>query len=72
MTNPFDVPDADYLVLRNTQRQHSLWRAGTAVPEGWALAHGPATRAECLAYVRRHWIDLRPADVAAFVAAVSR
>lgn len=71
MTNPFDIPDADYTVLRNQQRQHSLWPAVIAVPEGWTVVHGPASRAACLAYVRGHWVDLRPSDVAEFVAAVN-
>jgi uncharacterized protein YbdZ (MbtH family) len=30
MTNPFEVPDADYTVLRNSQNQHSLWPADVA------------------------------------------
>lgn len=72
MTNPFEVPDVDYTVLRNPQNQHSLWPAVMAVPDGWSVVHGPGPRVDCLAYVRQYWVDLRPSDVAAFVAAVSR
>lgn len=72
MTNPFEIPDADYSVLRNSQNQHSLWPAVIAVPDGWTAVHGPGSRADCLAYVREHWVDLRPTDVAEFIATVSR
>lgn len=72
MTNPFEVPDADYTVLRNARNQHSLWPAVSAVPDGWSVVHGPGPRADCLAYVRQHWVDLCPSDVAEFIAAVSR
>lgn len=72
MTNPFELPNADYTVLRNARRQHSLWPTAIAVPDGWTVVHGPGSRADCLAYVLQHWVDLRPSDVAEFVAAVSR
>jgi MbtH protein len=72
MANPFEVPDADYAVLRNQQGQHSLWPADIAVPDGWTTVHGPAPREECLSHVREQWTDLRPADVAEFIAAVPR
>jgi MbtH protein len=72
MGNPFEDPDADYAVLRNQQGQHSLWPAAVAVPEGWTVVHGPGPREECLSYVRVHWVDLRPAEVAEFIAAVTR
>lgn len=71
MANPFEVPDADYVVLRNRENQHSLWRADVAAPDGWTLVHGPGPRPECLAYVRENWTDIRPAGVAEFIAAVS-
>jgi MbtH protein len=72
MANPFEVPDADYAVLCNQQNQHSLWPADVAVPDGWTVVHGPGPRAESLAYVREHWADIRPADVADFIAEVTR
>jgi MbtH protein len=63
MTNPFDDPDTQHLVLRNDENQHSLWPSFAAVPEGWQVVHGPAARADCLDYVERHWTDLRPASL---------
>ncbi|WP_329520947.1 MbtH family protein [Spirillospora sp. NBC_01491] len=65
MTNPFDDPDAAFLVLVNDEGQHSLWPAFAEVPAGWAAAFGPGPRAGCLEYVETHWTDLRPRSLAA-------
>ncbi|MFD7659218.1 MbtH family protein [Actinosynnema sp. NPDC059797] len=65
MTNPFDDQDAEFLVLVNEERQHSLWPASIAVPAGWERVHGPDSRAACLEHVETHWTDLRPASLAA-------
>ncbi|MFE6779729.1 MbtH family protein [Streptomyces sp. NPDC057702] len=64
MTNPFDDPDARYLVLVNAEHQHSLWPAAIAVPPGWTVAHAEDDHAACVAYVEEHWQDLRPASLA--------
>jgi len=64
-TNPFEDNDAEYLVLTNDERQHSLWPATIAVPAGWTTVHGPGTRDAALAYVEANWTDLRPASLAA-------
>ncbi|MCX4816558.1 MbtH family protein [Streptomyces sp. NBC_01239] len=60
MTNPFENEDGTYLVLVNDEGQHSLWPEFAPVPAGWATAHGPAPRSECLAYVEQNWTDMRP------------
>jgi MbtH protein len=60
MPNPFDDEDGMFLVLRNSEGQHSLWPQFVDVPAGWSVVSGPATRAECVAYVDRMWTDLRP------------
>ncbi|MFD9721160.1 MbtH family protein [Streptomyces sp. NPDC059076] len=60
MTNLFDDPDGSFLVLVNTEGQHSLWPASTDVPPGWSVAFGQAGRQECLDYVEVSWTDMRP------------
>lgn len=60
MSNPFEQPEAEYLVLANEENQHSLWPLFAAVPEGWTRVFGTAGRRECLDYVERSWTDLRP------------
>jgi MbtH protein len=59
-TNPFDDDNGTFFVLVNDEDQHSLWPAFVDVPAGWRVAFGESTRADCLAYVEKHWTDLRP------------
>jgi len=49
-----------FVVLVNTEGQHSLWPAGKQIPGGWSGVTTPATKAECLAFVEANWTDLRP------------
>lgn len=63
-TNPFDSDQDRYTVLVDEPGRHSLWPATVQVPEGWTVLHGPAERADCLAYVARHWTDQQPAGPA--------
>ncbi|MFG3039423.1 MbtH family protein [Streptomyces sp. NPDC048330] len=64
-TNPFEDPQARFLVLVNEENQHSLWPSFAAVPAGWRTVFGDDTRDACLAYVETHWTDLRPAGLVA-------
>lgn len=60
MPNPFEDPDANYLVLVNDENQHSLWPAFIDVPDGWQVVFGEASRDECLEYIEKSWTDMRP------------
>jgi uncharacterized protein YbdZ (MbtH family) len=65
MTNPFEDDSATYLVLVNDEGQHSLWPEFAAIPLGWTLTFGPASRADCLDYVEKTWTDMRPKSLIA-------
>ncbi|WP_375484808.1 MbtH family protein [uncultured Mycobacterium sp.] len=58
--NPFDDDNGTFLVLTNDEEQHSLWPTFTDIPTGWRRVYGEASRAECLAYIERNRIDIRP------------
>jgi MbtH protein len=60
VSNPFEDPDAPYLVLVNSEGQYSLWPAEIAVPGGWVTARDADSRANCLEYVEAQWTDMRP------------
>jgi MbtH protein len=60
MPNPFEDPDAEFLVLVNDEGQHSLWPVFAEVPAGWTAVFGPAARPQCLDFVESSWTDLRP------------
>ncbi|MCF3120873.1 MbtH family protein [Streptomyces arenae] len=64
-TNPFEDPQAGFLVLVNDENQHSLWPSFAEVPAGWRSVFGEATREACLEYVETNWTDLRPASLVA-------
>ncbi|MEV6876125.1 MbtH family protein [Amycolatopsis sp. NPDC051128] len=69
MANPFEEPDANYVVLRNDENQHSLWPAFAPAPGGWTVVHGPGRREECMTHIRENWVDLRPRSVTEFITA---
>ncbi|WP_101947388.1 MbtH family protein [Mycobacterium sp. 3519A] len=68
-TNPFDDDNGTFFVLVNDEDQHSLWPTFVAVPDGWRVVFGDATRAQCLAYVEEHWTDIRPRSLREAMAA---
>ncbi|MFJ9770753.1 MbtH family protein [Kitasatospora sp. NPDC101157] len=64
-SNPFENAEARYWALVNDEGQYSLWPTSIAVPEGWSVAHGEASRQECLDHIETAWTDLRPASLRA-------
>jgi MbtH protein len=60
MTNPFEDPDANYIVLINGEGQHSLWPVFADVPDGWEVVFDEAGRQECLDFIEGSWRDMRP------------
>ncbi|HEX8431936.1 MAG TPA: MbtH family NRPS accessory protein [Longimicrobium sp.] len=49
-----------YIVLMNHEEQYSLALADRDVPLGWSVVGKPGSKAECLAYVKEVWTDMRP------------
>ncbi|GGM89375.1 MbtH protein [Lentzea pudingi] len=65
MSELFDDPDGEFVVLVNNEFQHSLWPAVIPVPDGWTAVSGPAARSSCLEEIRARWTDMRPASLRA-------
>ncbi|MCC2274657.1 MbtH family protein [Streptomyces sp. ET3-23] len=63
MTNPFDDQDGTFLVLVNSEGQHSIWPAFAKVPDGWTVALGESSREAALAHVEENWTDMRPSSL---------
>lgn len=57
-------PDAEdtttYKVLLNHEEQYSIWPSQMENPLGWRDAGKTGTKAECLAYIKEVWTDMRP------------
>lgn len=49
-----------YIVLVNHEEQYSIWLADREIPLGWSAVGKPGSKAECLAYVKEVWTDMRP------------
>ena len=56
----FDDEAAQFTVVVNREGQHSLWPESVEIPDGWVTIFGPALRQQCLDYVERSWVDMRP------------
>ncbi len=55
-----DDDDVVYRVVVNHEEQYSIWPADHANPLGWADVGKEGSKAECLAYIREVWTDMRP------------
>jgi len=57
-------PDAEdttiYKVVMNHEEQYSIWPAYRENPLGWTEVGKTGTKAECLAYIKEVWTDMRP------------
>lgn len=49
-----------YKVLVNHEEQYSLWPANRENPLGWRDVGMSGSKAECLAYIKEVWTDMRP------------
>ena len=49
-----------YKVVVNHEEQYSIWPADRENPLGWNDAGKSGPKAECLAYIKEVWTDMRP------------
>jgi MbtH protein len=49
-----------YRVVVNHEEQYSIWPVDKDNPLGWKDAGKSGTKAECLAYIKEVWTDMRP------------
>lgn len=49
-----------YKVVVNHEEQYSIWPADRENALGWSDAGKVGTKAECLAYIKEVWTDMRP------------
>lgn len=60
MANPFEVDNAEYLVLVNAENQYSLWPGFREIPGGWNAVGPTGAKQVCLDWIEVHWLDMRP------------
>ena len=49
-----------YKVVINGEEQYSIWPADREDAKGWQDAGKSGPKAECLAYIKEVWTDMRP------------
>jgi len=49
-----------YHVVVNDEDQYSIWCTDRELPLGWRTADKTGTKADCLAYIKSAWTDMRP------------
>lgn len=49
-----------YKVVVNHEEQYSIWPADRELPAGWKDAGKSGPKAECLAWIKEVWTDMRP------------
>lgn len=52
-----------YKVVVNHEEQYSVWPADRENPSGWTEAGKRGSKAECLAFIKQTWTDMRPLSV---------
>ncbi len=52
-----------YKVVVNHEEQYSIWPADRENPLGWSDAGKSGTKADCLAFIKEVWTDMRPLSV---------
>ncbi len=61
-----------YKVVLNDEEQYSIWAAERENPLGWHDAGKTGLKAECLAYIKEVWTDMRPLSLRKKMAATAQ
>ena len=52
--------ESDFKVVVNPEQQYSIWPSTRTNAPGWSDAGFSASKSECLIYISKVWIDMRP------------
>jgi MbtH protein len=55
-----DEDRTTYKVVVNHEEQYSIWPIDRENPAGWRDGGKSGTKAECLAFIKETWTDMRP------------
>jgi MbtH protein len=54
------IENVRFKVVLNHEEQYSLWPVNRQNAAGWTDTGFSGAKADCLAYIRENWIDMRP------------
>jgi MbtH protein len=63
MSRDEDEDTRAYKVVVNHEEQYSIWLLERENPNGWRDAGKSGSKAECLAWIKEVWTDMRPASL---------
>jgi MbtH protein len=66
-----ETQEQNYIVVINGEDQYSIWPAYRDPPPGWTACHQGTSKAECMAYIKEHWVDMRPRSLRVAMADIS-
>ena len=49
-----------FQVLVNDEGQYSIWPGAKEVPAGWTAIGPTGGKPECIEFIEKNWIDMRP------------
>ena len=52
-----------YKVIVNHEEQYAIWPEYKEIPAGWRYGDKAGAKADCLAYIKDVWVDMRPLSV---------
>lgn len=55
-----DEDNVVFEVVVNHEEQYSIWPNFKQIPAGWRAVGKSGPKAECLAYIKEVWTDMRP------------
>jgi MbtH protein len=55
-----DEDNVIFEVVVNHEEQYSIWPNFKPIPAGWRAVGKSGLKAECLAYIKDVWVDMRP------------
>lgn len=56
-------PFKEYCVVMNIEEQYSIWPTSKDIPAGWSLIEKVGSKLECLEYIKKVWVDMRPKSI---------
>ena len=60
MSSIWDDENTVFRVVVNHEEQYSIWPVDQEIPGGWRDVGKSGPKAECLAYIKEVWTDMRP------------
>ena len=52
--------EVQFYVVKNHEEQYSIWPTYKPIPKGWLVDGEARNKEDCLKYIDKVWVDMRP------------